>query len=99
MSITKLERLKAQREALDKAIKDASAGAAKEKRNNDRDRKIIFGAWCMKHRPELLAKFAASLTTAREKALFAELFAPESTENNAPSPNPAPALHLQATGT
>ncbi len=95
-SLTKLERLKQQREELDNAIKKAAKDASKEKRANDRDRKILFGAWCMKHRQDLLKQYIANLTTAREKELFADFVAPAPAENPAPYSNAAPAQTLKA---
>lgn len=107
--MSKLDKLKQQREELDKQIKALAAQAAKQNRENDRDRKIIFGAWCMKHRQELLKEFMANLSTPREKALFENWTPPAPAENRAPypaqkvantapTPTAAPAPKLQAAG-
>ncbi|WP_208281596.1 hypothetical protein [Massilia oculi] len=99
MSLTKLERLKKQREELDIAIKNAAKDAVKERRANDRDRKILFGAWCMKHRQDLLKQYVANLTTAREKELFANFEFPAPAENPAPYPDAPKAAHTAPTPT
>lgn len=82
MTTTKLDKLKAQREALDKKIRDLAAVSSAEARKLDTRRKTIFGAWCMQQRPELLKEFMENgLTRAQDKAAFAGW-------------TPAPSAHL-----
>lgn len=69
---TKLERLIEQRQQLDKAILEATKRQNAKDRVADRQRKIIFGAWCMAQRPELLHEFIErGLHRPQDKAVFA----------------------------
>lgn len=71
MTATKLDKLKSQREALEKKIRDLAAVNTAEERKKETRRKTIFGAWCMQERPELLQEFMKNgLTRPQDKAAF-----------------------------
>lgn len=92
MTTSKLDKLKAQREELDKKIRTLAEAKSEEERKLDTRRKTIFGAWCMQQRPELLKEFIASgLTRAQDKAAFAGWTPPASAPTSTATPAPAPA--------
>jgi len=69
----RIDQLKAQREALDKKIKELAAANSREKREIDKRRKIIIGGWVLKHRPNLVREIIASgLERDQDKAAFAD---------------------------
>jgi hypothetical protein len=81
---TKLERLIQQREQLDKAIQEAARIQNAKDRAADKQRKIIFGAWCMANRPDLLREFIANgLARPQDKAAFAGWIPPEPEKKSA----------------
>jgi len=75
--MSRIEQLKAQREELDKKIRELSAKDAKEKRALETRQKTIIGAWVLQHRPELVANIIANLTREQDKAAFANFKAPK----------------------
>lgn len=69
----RLDQLKAQREALDRRIKELAAAESREKREADKRRKIIIGGWVLKHRPNLVREIIANgLEREQDKAAFAD---------------------------
>lgn len=95
MTTTKIDKLKAQREELDKRIRELAAAQSKAEREADKRRKIILGGWVMKHRPNLVKEFLENgLIRDQDKAAFEgwTLPAPEPQEaaNPAASADPAP---------
>lgn len=68
--ISKLDKLKKEREALERKIKELSAKQNQaEKKKLDR-RKIIIGAWVIENRPELVENIIANLTREQDKKAF-----------------------------
>lgn len=68
--ISKLDKLKKEREALERKIKELSTKQNQaEKKKLDR-RKIIIGAWVIENRPELVENIIANLTREQDKKAF-----------------------------
>jgi hypothetical protein len=75
--MNKIEALKAQREELDKKIRDLAAKqSAADRKLKDRQ-KIIIGAWLMENNQDQVAKIVASLTRPQDKAAFAGFAVPK----------------------
>lgn len=96
--MSKIEQLKAQREELDKKIRQLAAQESKEKRARETRQKAIIGAWVMQNRPELVANIIANLTRDQDKAAFKDFTPPQAAPKLAPAPNAAPAPKQQANG-
>lgn len=93
MTTTKIDKLKAQREELDKRIRELAAAQSKADREADKRRKIILGGWVIKHRPNLIKEIIANLERDQDKAAFEGWTPPalvqKSVEPAAPSDTPA----------
>lgn len=97
--MNKIEALKAQREELDKKIRDLSSKqAAADRKQKDRQ-KIIIGAWLMENNPDQVAKIVSLLTRDQDKAAFKNYTPPQTAPKVAAVPTPTPQPKLQATGT
>lgn len=97
--MSKIDQLKAQREELDKKIRELAARDAKEKRALETRQKTIIGAWVMQQRPELVQQIIANLTRDQDKAAFKDYTPPKASSKLAAAPTPTPQPKLQATGT
>lgn len=78
--MSRIETLKAQRDELDKKIRQLAAQESKEKRARETRQKTIIGAWVMKERPELVKNIIANLTREQDKAAFADYVLPQTGE-------------------
>lgn len=78
--MSRIEQLKAQREELDKKIRQLAAQESKEKRARETRQKTIIGAWVMQHRQPLVAEIIANLTREQDKAAFANYVPPKKGE-------------------
>lgn len=96
MTNTRLSKLIADREAIDKRIRELSKKMSKEERALDTRRKTIIGGWVMKHRPALVRELIANgLIRGQDKAAF-DGWTPEPESAKSPAPaSPAPAAAPQ----
>jgi hypothetical protein len=95
MTISKLDKLKAQRDELDKKIREVAAKKSQAERDLDTRRKTIIGGWVMKHRPQLVRELLANgLEREQDKAALAGWTPPEP-EKKPAAPAPAPAAAPQ----
>jgi hypothetical protein len=69
-TLTKLERLKQQRDALDKSINEMLTAQAEAETKLRNRRCIILGAWLMENNPAQVAKIVASLTRTQDRNAF-----------------------------
>lgn len=90
MTTTKLEKLKAQRDELDKKIREIAAAQSEAERKADSRRKAIIGGWVIKHRPQLVRELMAyGFERPQDKAAF-EGWTPPEPEKKPTTPAPAP---------
>lgn len=68
--MNRIEKLQAQRDALDKKIKDLVSATSKAERAADSRRKTIIGGWVLKHRPELVKNIVENLERKQDKDAF-----------------------------
>lgn len=78
--MSRIETLKAQRDELDKKIREIAAKESEAKRKLDGRQKTIIGAWVIQHRPELVKNIIENLTRAQDKAVFANYVLPQTEE-------------------
>jgi hypothetical protein len=90
MTTNKLEKLKAQRNEIDRKIREAAATQSAADREADKRRKIIIGGWILKHRPQLVRQLIANgLDREQDKVAFAGWAPPEQAPKLAPAfPSP-----------
>lgn len=70
---SRIEKLRQQREALDKKIRELAARSSATTRKMDERRKIIIGGWVLKHRPNLVKEIVANgLERKQDIAAFAD---------------------------
>jgi hypothetical protein len=75
--MSKLEKLKTQREELDKQIREMAAKQALANKKLSDRQKIIIGAWVMQERPALVQEIIANMTRAQDRAVFKDMIAPK----------------------
>lgn len=96
--MSRIDNLKAQREELDKKIRQLAAQEAKEKRALETRQKTIIGAWVMKERPKLVQEIIDNLTRDQDKAAFAGYVAPKADGPRLAATAPAQPQPKQAAG-
>lgn len=79
----RIDQLKAQREALDKRIKELASKDQRAERKLDERRKVILGGWLIKHRPDLVKNIVLNgLERPQDKAAFEGWITPEPEKEN-----------------
>lgn len=77
IEMSKLERLRQQREKLDKDIAELHKAEMAANRAADKQRKIIIGAWVMANRHALVKEIIGNLTRKQDQDAFAGWVPPE----------------------